>query len=302
MEQRKHTLESCKESASRYKTRIEWQKGDLRSYSSAQYNGWIDKCCINMIPLKRTHTFESCKEIASKYKYRKEWAKNHNSSYRYAYKNDWLDECCANMELKRLKRTLEDCKKIASQFKTRNEWRIKESNSYQYAWKNGWLDECCANMFITKMVVNNKYTLKSCKEISSKYKTRGEWAKNDASSYNTAQRKGWLHECCANISYVKRGRKTSFTLEFCKEIASKYTSRNEWRKSDKKSLDYAYKKGWVDECCINMIEKKSKAKYIAIQDILKDDFFEINYIGKESLVKKLKYCPLGYYTLDLEIY
>jgi hypothetical protein len=46
----------------------------------------------------------------------------------------------------------------------------------------------------------------------------------------------------------------------------------------------------------------TKAKEVACKDISEDDSFERNYIHYENLVSKLKYCPLQYYTLDLEIY
>ena len=84
-------------------------------------------------------------------------------------------------------------------------------------WCDKWIDECCINMNPVK-----KHTLEFCKEIASKYKTRGEWQKNDVSTYSTAQKKGWLDECCANM--ILRPKKHS--LESCKESASKYTSRN----------------------------------------------------------------------------
>ena len=41
---RKHTLESCKENASKYKTRNEWQKNDSASYFSAKNYGWLNEC------------------------------------------------------------------------------------------------------------------------------------------------------------------------------------------------------------------------------------------------------------------
>ena len=45
-----------------------------------------------------------------------------------------------------------------------------------------------------------------------------------------------------------------------------------------------------------------KAKEIAYKDISADDSFERNYIMLDYLVYRFRYCPLQYYTLDLEIY
>ena len=331
---KKHSLESCKESASKYTSRNEWKKGDLIFYSSARYNGWLDECCVNMIFRPKKHSLESCKESASKYKTRSEWEKEDLKSFSSAKKNGWYDECCVNMiYLRRKKRehTLDSCKEIASNYKTRSEWIKKDASSYKTSLKKGWLDECCVNM-ISSMGRKRKHTLDSCKEIGSNYKTRNEWRKKDIGSYQTAYNKGWLDECCANM--ILRPKKHS--LESCKESASKYTSRNEWKKKDGGSYQTAYKKGWLNECLIifkktekNNLKVKdkidtnlykhpknkggiyhkqplglnvTKAKHIAIKDILEDDFFKKNYIQYDHIICMLKKCPLQYYTIDLEIY
>jgi hypothetical protein len=42
------------------------------------------------------------------------------------------------------------------------------------------------------------------------------------------------------------------TLEKCKDIASKYNSRSEWRKLDNTTYDYASRNGWLNDCCSHM--------------------------------------------------
>ena len=191
---RKHTLESCKEIASKYKTRTEWQKGDYNSYHYAFKKKWTDECCINMIIKKRIHTLESCKEIASKYKTKTEWAKEDYNSYYYSSKNKLLDECCVSM-IGNKKHTLESCKEIASKYKTRVEWEKEDVLSYGYARRNKLLDECCVNM----KIVQKKHSLESCKEIASKYKTRIEWKKTDRNSYESALYNKWLDEIMPKV-------------------------------------------------------------------------------------------------------
>jgi hypothetical protein len=46
----------------------------------------------------------------------------------------------------------------------------------------------------------------------------------------------------------------------------------------------------------------NKAKLVALKDISADSSFERNYIQLDYLISRFKHCPLGYYTLDLEIY
>ena len=95
-----------------------------------------------------------------------------------------------------------------------------------------------------RIVNKNTYTLKSCKEIASKYTNRKKWQRNDSGSYQVAYRNGWLDECCANMVLLVQ----KHTLESCKEIASKYKRRMDWRTNDAKTYRYACQKGWLDEC------------------------------------------------------
>ena len=257
MKRRKHTLESCKESASKYTSRIEWRKNDTSFYETARRNGWLDECCVNMIFRPKKHSLESCKESASKYKSRSEWEKGDLKSFSSAKKNGWYDECCVDMIPIR-KHTLDSCKKNASNYKTRIEWRKKDESSYQSAYKKGWLDECCVNM-ISSRRKKRKHTLESCKESASKYTSRNEWKKNDAGSYQTALKRGWLDECCVNM-ISSMGRKRKHTLDSCKEIGSNYKTRNEWQKKEAGSYQTAYKEGWLDECCVNMISSMGRKR------------------------------------------
>jgi superfamily II DNA or RNA helicase len=255
----KHTLESCKESASKYKTKGEWGKNDAGSYSFAQRNGFMEECCVNMIPVHQNHSLETCKKSASKYNGRREWRNNDKKSYDFANRKGWLDICCVNMENKRgISRTLESCKESASKYETRYEWEKNDSKSYSYARTKGWLEECCINMKRLK----GKHTLESCKESASKYKTQSEWRKNDNNSYTSAFKKGWLDECCVNMERLKK-----HTLESCKESASKYKARTEWMNNDKSSYSTAILKGWLDICCVNMVNMRNKHSLESCKEI-----------------------------------
>ena len=140
----KYTLDSCKKSASKFKTKIDWKKGmDKGFYHYAVINNFLDECCVNMKPLKFKHTLESCKESASKFNSKTEWLNSDSKSYAYAIRNGFINECCVNMKPLRLKHTLESCKESASKFNSKTEWRKKDIKSYDASRKMGWLEECC---------------------------------------------------------------------------------------------------------------------------------------------------------------
>ena len=241
-----HTLESCKESASKFNSRYEWKKLDSVSYVYACKKNWLDECCSHMKQLNLKRTLEKCKDIASKYNSRSEWRKLDNTTYDYAQKKGWLDECCSHMKPKLLfrKLTLESCKNIASKNNSRSEWIKSDYRSYNYAYRKGWLDECCLHMKTLKF----NHTLESCKESASKFNSRYEWKKLDSVSYVYACKKNWLDECCSHMKQLNLKR----TLEKCKDIASKYNSRSEWRKLDNTTYDYASRNGWLNDCCSHM--------------------------------------------------
>lgn len=58
-----------------------------------------------------------------------------------------------------------------------------------------------------------------------------------------------IREVLNLLSVKKRG----YTLEDCKNTALKYKGRHEWRKSEDAMYLFAYKKGWLDECCKHMV-------------------------------------------------
>ena len=67
--QKKHTLEKCMKSASKFDRPITWKLNDLQTYRAAYQNGWLDKCCKHMVAKqnKSSHTKIDCLNFAKKY-------------------------------------------------------------------------------------------------------------------------------------------------------------------------------------------------------------------------------------------
>jgi superfamily II DNA or RNA helicase len=188
---KKHTLQSCKQSALKCKTIKDWEKNDTKSYASARHNNWYEECCKHFTRLKNTRTLEECKEIASKFNTRSKWRKSDPNSYAYAKKNFWLEECCVNMNRVYIKHTLQSCKESASIFNNKKEWRKFDDKSYKSADLNGWMEECCLHMKSRYV----KHTLESCIESASNCTGYREWRVFDSKSHRFAQSRGWYKEC-----------------------------------------------------------------------------------------------------------
>jgi superfamily II DNA or RNA helicase len=141
------TLERCKESALKYKTKSEWSKNESGAYAAVLKNKWLDECCKHMKIMRTTWTLRMCKADAKKYKTKSEWMKSNLAAYSAAHKKGFINDCCEHMEvLWEKKWTLEKCKEISKSYNTRKKWETGYNNSYSAARKHGWLDECCAHM------------------------------------------------------------------------------------------------------------------------------------------------------------
>ena len=146
------TKEALKESALKYTSKTDWEKGEPSAYNIALRNGWIDECCAHMEELlkpKGYWTLERCQESALKYQTKPEWKKNEPTAYSKAKSQGWVDLCCAHMKVLRRPNgswTLEECIESASRYETSTAWAKGHGAAYQAARKHKWLDECRTHM------------------------------------------------------------------------------------------------------------------------------------------------------------
>jgi hypothetical protein len=187
----KWTLDKCKESAKRFKTRKEWQDGDKNAYQNASKKGWREECCAHMEVRRVEWTKEMCMESALPFKTKKEWENNDTNAYATAQRKGWINDCCAHMEILLLNWTKEICIESARQFKTKAEWRREDNKAFQAAKRNKWMADCCSHM-ISPQVTKGYWTKEKCIESAKKFKTRGEWHKGDPKAYQAAIRIGYF--------------------------------------------------------------------------------------------------------------
>lgn len=90
-----------------------------------------------------------------------------------------------------------------------------------------------------------------CLEEARKYKTKAEWQGKSPLSYRWAAKNGWLDECSSHMASIRKPD-GYWTLDRCKQVASKYQIKVEWRVGDKASFSAANRRGWVSECCSHM--------------------------------------------------
>ena len=147
------TKERCIEEARKYKSQVDFRRGNASSYQAAYNGNWMEECKDHMIitiKVKNYWTKEHCIEEARKYKNKKDWRENAISSYTSARKKGCLKECTEHMDLL-IKPvgywTKELCLEEALKYTTKTKWqRGPHSASYSSAYKNGWMDECTKHM------------------------------------------------------------------------------------------------------------------------------------------------------------
>ncbi len=135
----------------------------------------------------------------SEYKSLSEWRKAKVKDYQYAKHKGMLHDICDYYGWDKPRRgkgywTLERCIEDAKRFKNKTEWANNSPSSLHSARQNGWVVECSKHM--TSRQKNRGYWTKDkiLKE-GKKYKTRGEWKRKNASSYEIGRKKGWLKYC-----------------------------------------------------------------------------------------------------------
>jgi hypothetical protein len=261
-----HIKENVLEEARKHKTRSEWHKSSSISFSNSKKYGWYDECVAHMEEVDRhtpNHwTKERCLEEARKHKVKSHWIESAHSSYQAAKRYGWFDECTEHMEeadrFKPIYWTKERCLEEASKYSSRNEWFKSSGSSYQSAKKYTWFDECVAHMEDKYKPMGFWNDKENVLAEARKYKTKGEWVKNSAPSYQAANKHEWFDECVAHMVSTRKPDGYWHIKENVLAEARKHKTRGAWHKSSSISFTMSKKYGWYDECVAHMGEKLHK--------------------------------------------
>ena len=206
--------------------------------------------------------------MKSKYNSFTEWRLNDRKSYRKALILGIIPNICnmfgweTPIETKPHGYwTLELCKAEALKHKTKSKWQKGSSGSYNSARKHGWMDECTTHMTKSLKQVAGYWTLELCKAEALNYKSRNEWCISSRGSYKSANRNGWMDECCSHMVETKKPNGYWNDKKKCLKEALKYKTISEWQKHGSSSYTSALKNGWMDECTTHMYQTKKPSGY-----------------------------------------
>lgn len=140
------------------------------------------------------------------------------------------------------------CSIEAKKYGTRNEFRLKSAGAYGSASKRGWLDEICSHMINGKIIWNKE----KCVNVAKLYSSKKEFQKKSYGAYKSALKNGWLNEITSHMARPKRN--VVWTYDMCKNMASTYNNKKEFKFGSNGAYQSALRNGWLDEICCHMIK------------------------------------------------
>lgn len=188
----KLTYEKCFIISKKYKTKSDFQRGDVSAYRRALEEGWLDGWYSNVDRKKWTR--KSCSSEAQKYKTRSEFRIKSQSAYKSALKNGWLHDY--TWFVKSTRKSMWDenaCYRAAKDCGSRAEFARRFSSAYKKAVKNGWIENYdWFNSPSESMRGRRKWTYDACKRLALKYKKRWDFGKENSGAYHACLRNHWL--------------------------------------------------------------------------------------------------------------
>ena len=173
-----------------------------------------------------------------------------------------------------IKWTKAACIKEAIKYNTKKEFREKSSSCYVTCKEKKWLKDVCSHM---KIIYKN-YSYDECKKIALKYDNVNQFIINEPNVNEKIKRCEWYEL----RSHMKKTRKSvsEYTIEYCKNIAKKYTTLKEFRLNNRYIYDIIRKNNWNN---IVMSELKTINKPINSPSSLERLFFFISRISVTAL-------------------
>ena len=184
--------------------------------------------------------YENCYDEALKYKSRGEFAKGCQSAYNRANRNGWLDDYTWFSESASKKKwNYETCFEEAKKYTTKSKFHDGNNSAYSVACRNKWLKDY--TWFEDGNQKRIKWTYKSCYQEAKKYKSRGEFAKENQTAYSKAKENKWLDD------YTWLSYRKEHTYEEVYEVARKYEYKVDFMKNNRREYDAARSHGWYDD-------------------------------------------------------
>ena len=245
-------------------------------------------------------TKNRCLEEALKYETRSVFKLNSSGAYNAAYKHGWLDEICSHMKILKTHYTKEECAIEALKYETKTEFMEKSPIYYSHAIRKGYLNEICRHMrklgnpeeraiyafeFRDRHVYIGLTSDTERRKEEHLHSTKSpvyKYIKNSNCQYEFKVLTGYLpiEEAALTedekiLDYADRGwilinkkrggdlgsKTRKYTKKFCRQIALQYSDKTDFRNCNLHFYSYICRRGWIDELCEHMTQRKKKNGY-----------------------------------------
>ena len=149
--------------------------------------------------------------------------------------------------------TKERCAEEALKYQTRIEFQKNSGSVYIKSIRKKWLDDICCHM-ISFIVPKGFWTKEKCIDEIKKYNNISDLRRCSEYAYRAVIRNNWYDELCSHLSR-KAVIHGYYTKEKCKDIASCYDKKSDFKKYFNRAYTLSRKNNWLDEICSHMIIK-----------------------------------------------
>lgn len=250
----------CREAAKKFRTRLEFNRGDNVAWRYASKTGLINQLFPNKVVKQSAVTFEKCQTAVLSLKEQGKTAPidfwNFNRTmFEFARDHGWLVTWYPSYKLRR-SLSKEDVYAIAKQCNTRSEFAKLDGAAYKKACDEHWISE-----IFPETVHHAEWTKESCKEVAALCKTRKEFKKKFQGAYKVACQNDWIDELFPRIHNI-------VTESRCREVAMQCKTKSEFREKGGHLYNFALDNNLVDVFAVDYnwqptseVESNAQRKY-----------------------------------------
>lgn len=202
---KKWTFEKCLAEASKHNSISAWAAASDSSYRAAKRYNWMARCTKHMTKYP-DWSREKCLQQVAEFDTIAQWQKENPESYRFARDvSEAFFTKCKKVVAKNNNRsvnrrwTKEAVLKEARKYDTVTAWHANGAGSYRKAKAmadQGWWSEATAHMTTPERPKRPyKWTKDRCLKAAQQYQRKIDWLNDSPSSYQAADRYGWMDEC-----------------------------------------------------------------------------------------------------------
>ena len=240
------TLERCREVWRSCSTITEFARKHSGAYDWVYKRGLLDEIRKDLsLVYKKPHwTLDRCRKAWRSCSSISEFISKYKSAYCAVSRKGWRDEMRKDFpEAKKFAYwSLENCRKAWKTCSSISEFVEKHSAAYSAVQRNDWLNQMRAD-FPNAQKQGGYWTLETCRDAWSCYKTISEFAAKNAPAYTAVKKNGWLKEMRESLesSRVPEGY---WTLKRCKELWGACDSIADFIKKHPTAYAAVCRKGW----------------------------------------------------------